>query len=67
VPTPELEPPVLARVRPGQEALVYTPELPNPIPARVKEIEGTQVVVEFTSPDPTLLPGATAQVRIKLT
>ncbi len=63
----EPEPPVLARVRPGQEALVHTPELPNPIPARVKEIQGTQVIVEFTSPDPSLLPGATAQVRIKLT
>lgn len=63
----EPEPPVLARVRPGQEALIHTPELPNPIPARVKEIQGTQVIVEFTSPDPSLLPGATAQVRIKLT
>ncbi len=63
----EPEPPVLARVRPGQDALIQTAELPNAIPGRVKEIQGTQVIVEFTSPDPSLLPGATAQVRIKLT
>lgn len=63
----EPEPPVLARVRPGQEALIQTAELPNAIPGRVKEIQGTQVIVEFISPDPSLLPGATAQVRIKLT
>jgi multidrug resistance efflux pump len=63
----EPEPPVLARVRPGQEALIQIAELPNAIPGRVKEIQGTQVIVEFISPDPSLLPGATAQVRIKLT
>jgi multidrug resistance efflux pump len=63
----EPEPPVLARVRAGQEALIQTAELPNAIPGRVKEVRGTQVIVEFTSPDPSLLPGATAQVRIKLT
>lgn len=63
----EPEPPVLARIRPGQEALIQIAELPNGIPGRVKEIQGTQVIVEFTSPDPSLLPGATAQVRIKLT
>ena len=63
----EPEPPALARVRPGQEALIVTAELPDAIPGRVKEVQGTQVVVEFTSPDPSLLPGGTAQVRIKLT
>ncbi|MGE5569390.1 MAG: HlyD family secretion protein [Rhodospirillales bacterium] len=63
----EPEPPVLARVRPGQEALIQTAELPDAIPGKVKQIEGTRVIVEFTSPDPSLLPGATAQVRIKLT
>lgn len=63
----EPEPPALARVRPGQEALIQTAELPYAIPGRVKEIQGTRVIVEFISPDPSLLPGATAQVRIKLT
>jgi multidrug resistance efflux pump len=62
----EPEPPMLVRVRPGQEALIQIAELANAIPGRVKEIQGAQVIVEFTSPDPSLLPGATAQVTIKL-
>ena len=57
----------LARIRPGQEALIQIVELPDVIPGRVKQIQGAQVIVEFTSPNPAVRPGATAQVRIKLT
>jgi multidrug resistance efflux pump len=63
----EPEPPALARIRPGQEALIQIAELPGAIPGRVKEIQGAQVIVEFTSPNPALRPGTTAQVRIRLT
>lgn len=63
----EPAPPALARIRPGQEALIQIAEFPDVIPGKVKEIQGTQVIVEFTSPNPVLRPGTTAQVRIKLT
>jgi hypothetical protein len=33
----------------------------------VREIKESRVFVEFTSPDPAVKPGMTAQVRIKLT
>jgi HlyD family secretion protein len=61
------DPPALARIRPGQEALIQSADLPDVVPGRVKEIQGAQVIVEFTSPNPALRPGATAQVRIRLT
>ena len=60
-------PPALARIRPGQEALIQFAEFPDVIPGKVKAIQGAQVIVEFTSPNPAVRPGATAQVRIKLT
>jgi hypothetical protein len=63
----EPAPPALARIRPGQEALIQIAELPGVIPGKVKEVRGTQVIVEFTSPNPALRPGTTAQVRIRLT
>ena len=64
----EPEPPVLARIRPGQDALVQLAEIPGQgIPGKVKEVKGTQVIVEFTSPSPDVRPGLIAQVLIKLT
>jgi len=56
----------LARIRPGQDALVQFAEIPDAIPGKVKGIQGSQAIVEFTSPNPALRPGATAQIRIKL-
>jgi hypothetical protein len=38
----------------------------EPIPASVREVKGTQVLVEFTSPSPAIRPGLTAQVTIKI-
>jgi multidrug resistance efflux pump len=63
----EPPPPALARIHPGQQAFIQIAEFPDAIPGRVKSIQGAQVIVEFASPNPALLPGATAQVRIKLT
>ena len=63
----EPEPPVLARIRPGMEALVVVPEMQtDAIPATVKAIEKTVVLVDFTSPSPDIKPGLTAEVRLKL-
>ena len=35
------------------------------IAGTVKEVEGSQATVTFTSPNPVVKPGMTAQVRIK--
>ena len=64
-----LEPqaPVLKRLRPGQPALVLVPDLQTPgIEGDIKEIKGTQVVVEFNSTIPAIRPGMLADVRLKL-
>lgn len=63
----EPEPPVLERIRPGQEAVVQVAETLEAIQGKVKEVRGNEVIVEFTSPSPAVTPGLTAQVRIKLT
>lgn len=64
----EPPPPVLARIHPGQTAVVTVSEAQNePLAAEVKKVENGQVTVEFTSPDPAVKPGLTAQVRIKIT
>jgi multidrug resistance efflux pump len=58
----------LARIKPGQPVSVYVADLPNEaLPGQVKKIENGQVTVEFTSPTTVIKPGATAQVKIKLT
>jgi len=63
----EPDPPALARIRAGQPATVRLSEMANePIPASVREVKGTQVLVEFTSPNPAIRPGLTAQVTIKI-
>jgi multidrug resistance efflux pump len=63
----EPQPPVLKRLRPGQPALVLIPDLGIPgITGDIKEIKGTQVVVEFNSTIPAIRPGMVAEVRFKL-
>jgi HlyD family secretion protein len=63
----EPPPPALARIKAGLPAMVRLPELsPDEFPGSVRELRGTQVVVDFTSPAPIVKPGLTAQVRIKL-
>ena len=63
----EPQPPVLKRLRPGQPALILVPDLQTPgIAGDVKEIKGTQVLVEFNSTIPAIRPGMLADVRLKL-
>jgi len=64
----EPTPAILARIHPGQPAVVTVSEAQNePLSAEVKKVENGQVTVEFVSPDPAVKPGLTAQVRIKIT
>ncbi len=63
----EPTPPVLARIRPGQPAAVRVAEVGNePLAGSVRDIKGTQVFVEFISPNPAIRPGLTAQTTIKI-
>ena len=63
----EPEPPMLARIKPGQQALVIVADLQGQdIPALVKDVRDSVVHIGFTSPSAVLRPGMTAQVRIKL-
>jgi HlyD family secretion protein len=62
----EPEPLMLKQIQAGQPALVIVADQAGDgILGAVKAIQGTQVIVEFTSPNPALKPGMTAQVRIK--
>jgi HlyD family secretion protein len=60
------DPRAMIGIRPGQPALVSLVEQGfSGMPGAVKSIMGAQVVVGFTSPNPAVKPGMTAQVRIK--
>lgn len=55
-----------ARIHAGQTASVRVPELsPEPIPGTVREVQGSQATVDFTSPQPITKLGLNAQVKIK--
>ncbi len=56
----------LARMRAGQEALISVAGAPDAIVARITEIRGNEVIIRFASPSPAIRPGATAQVRVKV-
>jgi multidrug resistance efflux pump len=61
------KPEALKRIYPGMPALVLIPELTNAaITGDVKAIDGKEVVVEFISSMPAILPGMKADVRLKL-
>lgn len=64
----EPEPPVLARIQPGQPALVEVLEGPESgMPGRVTAIEKSgRVIVAFYNPSPAVKPGMNAHVRIRL-
>lgn len=62
----EPPPPVLARIRPGSDALVMFAETGDALAGSVREIKGTEVAVEFSSPNPAIKPGMNAQVRLRL-
>lgn len=61
------EPPVLVRIKAGQPAVVFVADVQEGLSGTVKEIKGTQAIVEFVSPNPMVKPGMTAQVKIRLT
>ncbi len=61
----EPPPPALARIKPGQEALLAFPELPEPAYGKVRDISGTQVIIEFAASNPAIQPGMNGQARIK--
>jgi HlyD family secretion protein len=56
-------PPLLERIHPGQQVVVHVAEYPEDLPGSVREIRGTQVIVDFNSPSPAVKPGLTANVR----
>jgi len=61
------EPPLLARFRVGQPALIVAADVPGEgIAGQVKAVENNQVVVDFVSPTPLLKPGMRVQVRVRL-
>jgi multidrug resistance efflux pump len=61
------DPPAMRRIRLGQPALVSLPEQGSDgMLGAVKAIQGAQVIVAFTSPNPAVRPGMIAQVRIKV-
>jgi len=60
------EPPVLAKIKAGQEAIIQVAELPDGILAQVGEVRDGQVLIEFNSPNPIVRPGMTVQVFVKL-
>lgn len=63
----EPEPAILARLRPGQPALVLILDLQAAgIPGAISEIDGNQVLVQFNCTLPGIRPGMRADVRLKL-
>lgn len=63
----EPEPAILAKLQPGQPALVLVPEAgPEGLQGQIKSIQDTQVVIEFASPTPAIKHGMTGSVRLKL-
>lgn len=56
------DPAVLARIHPGQHAFVRVADAETP--GEVKQVQGTEVVVQFASPAPITKLGTAAQVRI---
>ncbi|MBI5282039.1 MAG: hypothetical protein HY858_10180 [Candidatus Solibacter usitatus] len=61
------DPRMLKRFAAGQAALIQIAEIPGDgIPATVKTVNESQVVLEFSSPSPMLRPGMTAVAKLKL-
>jgi multidrug efflux pump subunit AcrA (membrane-fusion protein) len=62
----EPEPPVLARIKAGQAALVFLADVPEAISGQVNEVQNGRASVAFTNASTVVKPGMTAQVRIRL-
>jgi len=56
----------LARTKPGQPAAIEIKEVPGKTQGKVREVKDGRVTIEFTSPAPTIKPGMTATVKIKV-
>jgi multidrug resistance efflux pump len=60
------DPATFARIHAGQAASVKVLAIgPDEMPGTVREVRGSDVIVDFTSPIPLSKPDVTAQVRIK--
>jgi HlyD family secretion protein len=62
----QADPATLARLRPGQEAFISLADAPEVIAAPVDQVRAAEAIIRFTSPNPAVRPGATAQVRINV-
>lgn len=60
------DPRTVQQIRQGQPAMIQIAEAVSAIQGTVREIKAGQVFVDFTSPSPVIKPGATAQVKIKV-
>ncbi len=57
----------MARIKAGQPALVSLPEQGGEgMVGAVKSVDGPQVIVTFSNPNPAVKPGMVAQVRVKV-
>jgi multidrug resistance efflux pump len=61
----EPPPPVLAKIKAGQAAMIHIAEAPDDVPGTVREVAGQKAIVEFVSPTAAIKPGVSAQVTIK--
>jgi hypothetical protein len=53
--------------RPGQSVIVQVAEMSGEsLEGSVREVKDGQAIIEFSSPNPAIKPGLTAQVRIRL-
>jgi multidrug resistance efflux pump len=60
------DPVALKQIKPGAAALVVIADLAGEgLPGTVKELQGNQAIIAFTSPNPVVKPGMTAQVKLK--
>jgi multidrug resistance efflux pump len=57
---------IMARIHPGQTAVIEIPSVPGTIAGKVREVKPEQVIIEFSSPSEAVRPGMTARVKIKL-
>lgn len=63
----ESNPAIASRLAAGQPALVQMAELPGDgLSATVRSVDGSRIVVEFSSPTPLIRPGMTGVARLKL-
>ena len=60
------DPAILGRIKVGAQAAVRAAEFPDDIAAVVREVKGSQVMVDFMSPIQEIKPGLSARVKIKL-